>query len=136
MKYLKKFESFESPISKEDLREFFYDIMDEGFRITVEFVSRRIMLNPNTSVERKLNTDDILTIYIFITNTSSDMIDNSKKIKDLFNSEFFEEELKTIDDRLSYYGLYIEDKIIFKYPTHDEIRVFIQKKSDKIKYNL
>lgn len=129
MKYINKFESHHSEVDLEefnidrrDILYYFTDILDEGFDVRVNVVSKIIDLK-NTSVATgfikfaKIN-------YITV-----DIVKGSKEISKLKEKylNLFKDTIEVANERLNDIGLFIKDYIMFG----NRITILIYKKQDE-----
>lgn len=129
MKYIKKFESHHSETDLEefniDRREvlyYFTDILDEGFDVRVNVVSKLIDLKDTSVATRFIKFAKINYITV-------DIVKGSKKISELKEKylDLFKDTIKVANDRLNDIGLFIKDYIMFG----NRITILIYKKEDE-----
>jgi len=125
MKYLKTLESFsdldEFNIDRSEIIYYFTDILDEGFNIKVDVVSKLIDLKiSNPLSDKKLGK--INYIRLEITQGTKDIQILKSDYLDLFI-----ETIEIANNRLNEIGLYIKEHIMFG----NRITILIYKKEDE-----
>ena len=129
MKYIKKFESHHSEtdleefnIDRRDILYYFTDILDEGFDVRVNVVSKLIDLKDTSVATGFIKFAKINFITV-------DIVKGSKEIMELNEKylEFFKDTIEVANDRLYDIGLFIKDYIMFG----NRITILIYKKQDE-----
>jgi hypothetical protein len=125
MKYLKTLESLsdleEFNIDRSEIIYYFTDILDEGFNIKVDVVSKLIDLKiSNPLSDKKLGKINYIRLEVS---------KGSKEISELKTSliDLFKETIEIANNRLNEIGLYIKEYIMFG----NRITILIYKKEDE-----
>jgi hypothetical protein len=129
MKYIKKFESHHSEtdleefnIDRRDILYYFTDILDEGFDVRVNVVSKLIDLKDTSVATGFIKFAKINFITVDIVKGSKEIIELKEKYLDLFKDT-----IEVANDRLNDIGLFIKDYIMFG----NRITILIYKKQDE-----
>jgi hypothetical protein len=129
MKYIKKFESHHSEtdleefnIDRRDILYYFTDILDEGFDVRVNVVSKLIDLKDTSVATGFIKFAKINYITVDIVKGSKEIIELKEKYLDLFKDT-----IEVANDRLNDIGLFIKDYIMFG----NRITILIYKKQDE-----
>jgi len=125
MKYLKTLESLsdleEFNIDRSEIIYYFTDILDEGFNIKVDVVSKLIDLKiSNPLSDKKLGKINYIRLEVS---------KGSKEISELKTTliDLFKETIEIANNRLNEIGLYIKEYIVFG----NRITILIYKKEDE-----
>ncbi len=125
MKYLKTLESLsdleEFNIDRSEIIYYFTDILDEGFNIKVDVVSKLIDLKiSNPLSDKKLGKINYIRLEVS---------KGSKEISELKTNliDLFKETIEITNNRLNEIGLYIKEYIVFG----NRITILIYKKEDE-----
>jgi len=125
MKYLKTLESLsdlqEFNIDRSEIIYYFTDILDEGFNIKVDVVSKLIDLKiSNPLSDKKLGKINYIRLEVS---------KGSKEISELKTSliDLFKETIEVANNRLNEIGLFIKEYIMFG----NRITILIYKKEDE-----
>jgi hypothetical protein len=125
MKYLKTLESLsdleEFNIDRSEIIYYFTDILDEGFNIKVDVVSKLIDLKiSNPLSDKKLGKINYIRLEVS---------KGSKEISELKTTliDLFKETIEIANNRLNEIGLYIKEYIMFG----NRITILIYKKEDE-----
>lgn len=129
MKYIKKFESHHSEtdleefnIDRRDILYYFTDILDEGFDVRINVVSKLIDLKDTSVATGFIKFAKINYITVDIVKGSKEIIELKEKYLDLFKDT-----IEVANERLNDIGLFIKDYIMFG----NRITILIYKKQDE-----
>ena len=108
MKYLKYFESSDTELNQDKIKEMFLDISDMDWNIQV-YKNEEVRQNSVSGTSFNFDIVNFYKVRIFKIHTSRRWdIEQKREIENLLNSDIFKEVIEVANDRLNDFGWYID----------------------------
>lgn len=108
MKYLKYFESSDTELTQDKIKEMFLDISDMDWNVQVIKTSE-LNQDSNQGSVFTFNYVEFFKVRIFKIHTSRRWdVDQKREIKSLLDSSIYKETIEVANDRLNDFGWYID----------------------------
>ncbi len=108
MKYLKYFESSDTELTQDKIKEMFLDISDMDWNVQV-YKTEEVRQNSVSGTSFNFDIVNFYKVRIFKIHTSRRWdVDQKREIESLLESDIYKETIEVANDRLNDFGWYID----------------------------